>query len=336
MQPWSDSAMCWARTLFSSLPAGESINDTQPKPSEARVAFKSPSGVSRTEKSADMAKDLGVEVEEVNSGVEGRKVLNFKGKGQGPAGQSKAAVESNKRDVFKASHMRQAEIGRGDHDMDATAHSVQEKYADKAHPATAAAAYPQKPQARGERLSEDRYRDTGSMIEKAAKQPAQPWSKPEEEQHSVSRYQAMKAAASAALNRASGMYASNQATAQEYGRAATQAAEDAYKKGRDVLDQGLQAVKDMATSATSSQDADPMSGPYSKEFPRTVHAENNDVKGRPMRPESGSSHDAEGTWTTGGATFRMHPRGGGATQQTSKQSFSEEAAHRGERDSASY
>lgn len=61
-----------------------------------------------------------------------------------------------------------------------------------------------------------------------------------------------------------------------------------------------------------------------------------DVKGRPMRPETGSSHDAEGTWTTGGATFRVHPRGGGATEQTSKQSFSEEAAHRGERDSASY
>ncbi len=46
-----------------------------------------------------------------------------------------------------------------------------------------------------------KYRDTGSMIEKAAKQPAQPWSKPEEEQQAVSRYQAMKAAANAALNR---------------------------------------------------------------------------------------------------------------------------------------
>lgn len=55
-----------------------------------------------------------------------------------------------------------------------------------------------------------------------------------------------------------------------------------------------------------------------------------------MRPESGSSHDAEGTWATGGATFRVHPRGGGATKQTSKESFSEEAAHRGECDSASY
>ncbi len=55
-----------------------------------------------------------------------------------------------------------------------------------------------------------------------------------------------------------------------------------------------------------------------------------------MRPEIGSSHDAEETWTTGGATFRVHPRGGGATEQTSKQSLSEEAAHRGERDSASY
>lgn len=32
------------------------------KVSEARVAFKSPSGVSRTTKSANMAKDLGVEV----------------------------------------------------------------------------------------------------------------------------------------------------------------------------------------------------------------------------------------------------------------------------------
>lgn len=50
-------------------------------------------------------------------------------------------------------------------------------------------------------LGQGKYRDTGSMIEKAAKQPAQPWSKPEEEQHTVSRYQAMKAAASAALNR---------------------------------------------------------------------------------------------------------------------------------------
>lgn len=42
--------------------------------------------------------------------------------------------------------------------------------------------------------------------------------------------------------RASGMYTSNQATAQEYGRAATQAAEDAYKKGRDVIDQGFQVL----------------------------------------------------------------------------------------------
>ncbi len=46
-----------------------------------------------------------------------------------------------------------------------------------------------------------KYRDTGSMIEKAAKQPAQPWSKPEEEQRTVSRYQAMKAAAGNSLDR---------------------------------------------------------------------------------------------------------------------------------------
>lgn len=36
----------------------------------------------------------------------------------------------------------------------------------------------------------------------------------------------------------------------------------------------MQAMKDMATSAISSEDADPMSGPYSKEFPRTVRADN--------------------------------------------------------------
>ena len=47
---------------------------------------------------------------------------------------------------------------------------------------------------------QDRYRDTGSMIEKAAKQPAQPC-RPEGEEHSVTRYQAMRAAAAAALNR---------------------------------------------------------------------------------------------------------------------------------------
>ena len=38
------------------------------------------------------------------------------------------------------------------------------------------------------------------------------------------------------------MYTSNQATAQEYGRAATQAAEDAYKKGKNVLDKGFQVL----------------------------------------------------------------------------------------------
>ena len=47
---------------------------------------------------------------------------------------------------------------------------------------------------------QDRFRDTGSMIEKAAKQPAQPCRR-EEEEYSVSRYQAMKAAATAALKR---------------------------------------------------------------------------------------------------------------------------------------
>lgn len=48
--------------------------------------------------------------------------------------------------------------------------------------------------------SQDRYRDTGDMIEKAAKQPAHP-SRPDDEEHCVSRYQAMKATAASALNR---------------------------------------------------------------------------------------------------------------------------------------
>ncbi len=51
-----------------------------------------------------------------------------------------------------------------------------------------------------------------------------------------------------------------------------------------------------------------------------------------MRPESCSSNDSEGAWSTGGSTFRVHPRGRGATEQTS----SEEVAHRGERDLTSY
>ncbi len=44
------------------------------------------------------------------------------------------------------------------------------------------------------------------------------------------------------------MYTSNQASAQEYGRVATQAAEDAYKKGRDVLDQGLQVLNPVSAT----------------------------------------------------------------------------------------
>ncbi len=36
-----------------------------------------------------------------------------------------AAVESNTRDVFKASHERQNEISEDAHKMDATAHSAQ-------------------------------------------------------------------------------------------------------------------------------------------------------------------------------------------------------------------
>ncbi len=40
--------------------------------------------------------------------------------------------------------------------------------------------------------------------------------------------------------RASGIYTSNQDSANEYGRAATQKVESAYRKGIDALDQGLQ------------------------------------------------------------------------------------------------
>ncbi|KAK9901383.1 hypothetical protein WJX75_009622 [Coccomyxa subellipsoidea] len=271
-----------SRSFFSSSPVGQSSSGTQHKTPEARVAFKSPSGVSRTEKSAILAKDLGVEVKEMNSGVEGQKLLNFKGMGQGPAGQTKAAVESNTRDVFKASHEWQNELKQDAQKMDATAHSAQNKYADSFHSAAAAAAFPQKPQARGERLCEDRFRDTGSMIEKAAKQPAQPCRR-EEEEYSVSRYQAMKAAATAALKRTSGIYTSNQESANQY-------VESAFQKGRDALDQGLQAIKDMANTAKASDD---YSGPNSKEFPHTVRADNNEVAGRPMRPNSCSSPDAE-------------------------------------------
>ena len=50
-----------------------------------------------------------------------------------------------------------------------------------------------------------------------------------------------------------------------------------------------------------------------------------------MRPDSCSSNDAEGAWSTGSSTYTMHPRGRGATKQSS-----EEAAHRGERDLTSY
>ena len=40
--------------------------------------------------------------------------------------------------------------------------------------------------------------------------------------------------------RASGIYTSNQESANEYGRAATEAVESAYRKGKDALDQGFQ------------------------------------------------------------------------------------------------
>jgi len=56
-----------------------------------------------------------------------------------------------------------------------------------------------------------------------------------------------------------------------------------------------------------------------------------DADGRRMRPEAGSTQDAEGTWDAGSTTFKVHPGGKGATQE-----ISEVAAHKGERDAASY
>lgn len=56
-----------------------------------------------------------------------------------------------------------------------------------------------------------------------------------------------------------------------------------------------------------------------------------DAEGRLMRPEAGSTQDAEGTWDAGSTTFKVHPGGKGATQE-----ISEVAAHKGERDAASY
>ncbi|EIE20143.1 hypothetical protein COCSUDRAFT_44105 [Coccomyxa subellipsoidea C-169] len=245
-------------------------------------------------------------VKEIDTDVKGQKVLNFKGIGHGPANQNKAAVESNTRDVFKASHERQNEISEDAHKMDATAHSAQNKYADSSHSAAAAAGFPLKPQARCERLSEDRYRDTGDMIEKAAKQPAHP-SRPDDEEHCVSR--------------ASGIYTSNQDSANEYGRAATQKVESAYRKGIDALDQGLQAMKDMASTAKAT---DEYTGPNSKEFPHTVPANNRQnhaaamirrVRGRPEGQHSGCIPAA-------GVPLSRHR--------------AEVVAHRGERDLTSY
>lgn len=277
LQPWASETA--SLRLFGTSGSKDAGDKAVPRTPGARVEFKSPEGVTRPADSTKLAQELGVEVEEADCEVEGQKVLTFRGKGQGPPG-TKAPDQMKERDVFKASHNRQAAaIERSAASSGNPTESAQDKYAAGGTAMNGNGNGNCVPAAKGERLAEAKYtaKANDKISEARGKQP-QPTAN---EEMSVNRYNAMKAAAAAAINRVSTVLSDTQQTVQD--------------KTKETLDQGAQVMKDLTGMDGSKKD-----------------------EKRTARSSSSG-------------TDERHARSKAATPEKT-----EEAAHRGERDAASY
>ncbi|CAL5228656.1 g11826 [Coccomyxa viridis] len=284
LQPWAaDNA---SMRGFGTTGLKNADDKPQPRVPGARVEFKSPAGVTRPAESTRMAQEMGVEVEEAECGVEDQKVLTFRGKGPGPPG-SKAPEQMKERDVFKASHDKQAEaIEQQAGAPSNPSESAQDKYAMGNQSGQHYTNGSSVPAAKGERLADAKY--TAKAEDKISEARGKPAQGALNEEASVSRYNAMRAAAAAAINRVSDVITDTQKTVQE--------------QAKETLDQSAKVVRDLTGMSDDSK-----------------------VDKKPAPETRAASRSSTG---------RAHEERPGSKQAT--RGHTEEAAHRGERDAASY
>lgn len=279
LQPWA--AENASIRLFGTSSSKHAEEKPQPRTPGARVEFKSPKGVTRPADSTRMAQELGVEVEEADCEVEDQKALTFRGKGAGPPG-TKAPDRMKEGDVFKASHDKQAAaMEQGVQVSGNPLESAQDKYAAGNTSSNGNGNGHSVPAAKGERLAEPKY--TAKAEDKISEARTKPAQGALNEEASVNRYNAMKAAAAAAVNRVSGAILDTQQAVQG--------------KTKEAFDQGAKVVKDITGMSDGSRKDD---------------------------KSATQAFSASG------------PRAGSAGSKGATHERTEEAAHRGERDAASY